>query len=102
MIETRLTIDTPEAMEALGAAIARRLAAGDLVLLNGELGAGKIAMDQFVVDVGDNPVKVGDRAVLFGDPATGVPSATDWAEAASTINYEIVTRIGGRVARRYV
>ena len=64
--------------------------------------SGRIAMDQFVVDVGDHPVAVGDRAVLFGDPTTGVPSATDWAEAASTINYEIVTRIGGRVARRYV
>ena len=64
--------------------------------------SGRIAMDQFVVDVGDSPVAVGDRAVLFGDPATGVPSATDWARAASTINYEIVTRIGGRVARRYV
>ena len=64
--------------------------------------SGRVAMDQFVVDVGDHPVRVGDRAVLFGDPATGVPSATDWATAASTINYEIVTRIGGRVARRYV
>lgn len=64
--------------------------------------AGRIAMDQFVVDVGDHPVAVGDRAVLFGDPATGVPAATDWADAADTINYEIVTRIGNRVERRYV
>jgi len=64
--------------------------------------SGRVAMDQFVVDVGDHPVRLGDRAVLFGDPATGVPSASDWATAASTINYEIVTRIGGRVARRYV
>ena len=64
--------------------------------------SGRVAMDQFVVDVGDTPVAVGDRAVLFGDPLTGVPSATDWANAAGTINYEIVTRIGGRVARRYV
>jgi alanine racemase len=63
--------------------------------------SGRVAMDQFVVDVGDDPVEIGDRAVLFGDPATGVPSATDWAEAAGTINYEIVTRIGNRVARRY-
>jgi hypothetical protein len=30
-----------------------------------------------------------------------VPSATDWADAAGTINYEIVTRIGRRVPRRY-
>lgn len=63
---------------------------------------GRIAMDQFVVDVGDAVVAPGDRAVLFGDPATGVPSADDWAAAAATINYEIVTRIGPRVTRRYL
>nr|WP_221420560.1 alanine racemase [Conyzicola lurida] len=63
--------------------------------------SGRVAMDQFVVDVGDTPVAVGDRAVLFGDPATGAPSATDWADAAGTINYEVVTRIGNRVVREY-
>jgi alanine racemase len=63
--------------------------------------SGRIAMDQFVVDVGDAPVAIGDRAVLFGDPATGVPSADDWALVAGTINYEIVTRIGNRVVRSY-
>ncbi|WP_210479724.1 alanine racemase [Naasia sp. SYSU D00948] len=60
---------------------------------------GRIAMDQLVVDVGDTPVAVGDEAVLFGDPAAGVPSADEWAEWAGTINYEIVTRIGPRVQR---
>lgn len=64
--------------------------------------AGRVAMDQIVVDVGDAPVAVGDRAVLFGDPASGVPSARDWADAAGTIDYEIVTRIGSRVRREYV
>lgn len=63
--------------------------------------AGRIAMDQFVVDVGDAAVTVGDRAILFGDPANGVPSATDWADAADTINYDIVTRLGGRVERSF-
>lgn len=63
--------------------------------------AGIVAMDQVIVDVGDTAVAIGDRAVLFGDPATGVPSATDWADAADTINYEIVTRLGGRIQRRY-
>ncbi|TPW74919.1 alanine racemase [Schumannella soli] len=63
---------------------------------------GRIAMDQFVVDVGDAPVAVGDRAVLWGDPATGAPSAEDWADAAGTIDYEIVTRVGGRAARTVV
>jgi alanine racemase len=61
--------------------------------------SGRVAMDQFVVDVGDDEVTLGDRAILFGDPATGVPSADDWAEACGTINYEIVTRIGPRVTR---
>ncbi|MGO1234879.1 MAG: alanine racemase [Microbacterium gubbeenense] len=64
--------------------------------------AGRVAMDQFIVDVGDAPVLVGDRAVLFGDPLRGAPTATEWADAADTINYEIVTRIGNRVARTIV
>lgn len=63
---------------------------------------GRIAMDQFLVDVGDEPVAVGDEVVLWGDPATGAPSAEDWAEAAGTIGYEIVTRVGPRVPREYV
>lgn len=63
--------------------------------------SGRVAMDQFVVDVGDLDVAVGDEVVLFGDPATGAPTADDWAEAADTINYEIVTRLGGRLRRTY-
>lgn len=63
---------------------------------------GRIAMDQFLVDVGDDEVSVGDEVVLFGDPATGAPSADDWGDAADTIGYEIVTRIGPRVPRTYV
>ena len=63
--------------------------------------AGRVAMDQFVVDVGDDEVAVGDRAILFGDPASGIPSADDWAAACDTINYEIVTRLGGRIQYRY-
>ncbi|WP_308797101.1 alanine racemase [Agromyces silvae] len=74
------------------------------VLLNGAKRriVGRIAMDQFLVDVGDDPVEVGDEVVLFGDPATGAPSADDWADAADTIGYEIVTRIGRRVPRTYL
>jgi alanine racemase len=83
--------------------IPRHASGAGPVSINGRTFAvsGRIAMDQFVVDVGDHPVSVGDRAVLFGDPATGVPGATDWADAADTINYEVVTRIGNRVERRY-
>jgi tRNA threonylcarbamoyladenosine biosynthesis protein TsaE len=39
-----LVVATPEDMEALGASIARRLTVGDLVLLNGQLGAGKTTL----------------------------------------------------------
>ena len=63
---------------------------------------GRIAMDQFLVDVGDDTVTVGDRVVLWGDGATGVPSVEDWASWADTINYEIVTRVGPRVPRVFV
>lgn len=40
----RLTVATPEQMEELGARIAGRLRAGDLVALTGELGAGKTTL----------------------------------------------------------
>ena len=63
---------------------------------------GRVAMDQFIVDVGDASVAVGDEVVVFGDPASGAPTADEWAEASGTIGYEIVTRIGPRVQRRYV
>ncbi|GAA3394703.1 alanine racemase [Cryptosporangium minutisporangium] len=64
--------------------------------------AGRVCMDQFVVDVGDDPVADGDEAILFGPGDHGEPTADEWAEAAGTINYEIVTRIGARVPRTYV
>jgi alanine racemase len=64
--------------------------------------AGTVCMDQFVLDVEDDPVVAGDDVVLFGPGDRGEPTAQDWAEALGTINYEIVTRIGLRVPRRYV
>jgi alanine racemase len=64
--------------------------------------AGTVAMDQFVVDVGDDPIDVGDEALLFGPGDAGEPTAQDWAHAVGTIGYEIVTRVGARVPRRYV
>ncbi|MER7566391.1 alanine racemase [Streptomyces sp. NPDC097941] len=64
--------------------------------------AGRIAMDQFVVDLGGDEPATGTRAVLFGPGDRGEPTAEDWAQAAGTIAYEIVTRIGTRVPRVYV
>jgi alanine racemase len=64
--------------------------------------AGRVCMDQFVVDAGDLPVEAGDEVVLFGPGTRGEPTAQDWAEAAGTIGYEIVARFGPRVPRTYV
>jgi alanine racemase len=64
--------------------------------------AGRVCMDQFVLDIGDDPVAPGDPVVLWGSGAHGEPTAQDWADAVDTIHYELVTRIGGRFRRRHV
>jgi alanine racemase len=65
--------------------------------------AGRVCMDQVVVDCGDDEVAAGDVAVLFGPGDGGEPTADDWAQVCDTINYEIVTRFGSsRVPRHYV
>jgi alanine racemase len=71
------------------------------VLLNGRRFpvAGRIAMDQLVLDVGDLPVQVGDTAVILGPGDRGEPTAEEWAGWAETIGDEIVTRVGPRVDR---
>ncbi|MGW3950535.1 alanine racemase [Streptomyces sp. NPDC004752] len=63
---------------------------------------GRVCMDQLVVDCGDDRPLIGNEVVLFGG-AQGVPTAHDWADAAGTIDYEIVTGMyRPRVHRRYV
>jgi alanine racemase len=59
---------------------------------------GRVCMDQFVVDIAHLDARAGDEVIVFGNE----PTATDWANAVGTIDYEIVTRIGPRVPRRYV
>jgi len=65
--------------------------------------AGRVCMDQFVIDLGPaSGAQPGDRVTLFGTGGSGEPTAQDWAEATGTISYEIVSRIGLRVPRVYV
>ncbi|MBW1602409.1 alanine racemase [Streptomyces sp. JJ66] len=64
--------------------------------------AGRVAMDQFVVDLGGDTAEPGDEAVLFGPGERGEPTAEDWARAVGTIGYEIITRVGARVPRVYI
>ena len=76
---------------------------------------GRVCMDQFMVDLGpaegspgtptarsgQAPAVPGDIATLFGSGEYGEALADDWAQAAGTINYEIVTHLGAHIPRIY-
>ena len=63
---------------------------------------GRVCMDQIIIDLDGDVPAAGDEVVVFGPGLGGEPTAQDWAEAADTINYEIVTQVGGRLVRRHV
>lgn len=60
---------------------------------------GRIAMDQFVVDIGDGAASPGDPVVLFGDPAAGEPTVLDWADTIGVAAPVITSRLGRRIER---
>ena len=76
---------------------------------------GRVCMDQFMVDLGpavgspgtptarsgQAPAIPGDIATLFGSGIGGEALVDDWAQAAGTINYEIVTHLGAHIPRIY-
>jgi len=68
--------------------------------------AGRVCMDQFMVDLGTNPdgIKPDDEAILFGSPDKGqaVMDAFEAAEICGTISYELLCNINPRVPRIYV
>jgi alanine racemase len=66
-------------------------------------GAGRICMDQFLVDLGPGQPDVaeGDEAILFGPGTRGEATAQDWADLLGTIHYEVVTSPRGRITRTY-
>jgi alanine racemase len=64
--------------------------------------AGTVTMDQIVVDVGDDPVEVGDEVILLGSQGAEEVTADQWAEHLDTISYEVVCQIGPRLPRRYL
>ena len=64
---------------------------------------GRVTMDLMVIDVSDLPeAAVGDEVVLMGRQGDEEISASELAELAGTIHWEIVTRVGSRVRRVYV
>lgn len=110
------TADTTLGLVPLGYADGiPRIATGGPVRVNGTTYpvVGRIAMDQMVIDLGPAAHEgfaqaavpgsaLGSTAVLFGNGADGGPLVEEWAAAAGTINYEVVTRISQRVPRSYI
>jgi alanine racemase len=80
----------------------RSAAVGGTVLIGGRRRpiVGVVTMDQLMVDCGDDSVSVGDEVVLIGQQGQQRITADDWAEALSTIGYEVVCAIGRRIERR--
>jgi alanine racemase len=62
---------------------------------------GRIAMDQFVVDLGDDSAAPGDPVILFGDATLGEPTVLDWAGALGVAASVITSRLGRRIERTY-
>ena len=85
--------------------VPRRLAdRGGVVLIGGRRRpfAGNVTMDQVLIDVGDDPVEVGDPVVLLGEQEGERIPADEWAARLDTIVWEIVCGFGPRLPRRYV
>lgn len=106
-------VDTKLAVIAMGYAdgVPRNATSNAGVLIGNKMSPiiGRVSMDQFVVDLGkESQARAGDWAYLIGsekgDSYTSDTcyTADSWAAACGTINYEIVTRIGPRVARLYI
>jgi len=62
---------------------------------------GTICMDQFMVDVGESEVYVGDEAVLIGKQGDKEILLTDLAQKCDTIPYEVLCLFNDRLPRIY-
>ena len=78
----------------------RRMTNRAQVIINGKKypQVGRICMDQFMVNVGNDDAKVGDEVILLGDGIT----AEDFADWAGTNEYEVMTNISARVPRVFI
>jgi alanine racemase len=63
---------------------------------------GRVSMDQIVVDVTDSKAGVGDRVTLISDDPASPICMDRLAGMCETIGYELATRLGPRLARRFV
>ncbi|MCP4672371.1 MAG: alanine racemase, partial [Desulfobacula sp.] len=82
----------------------RLFSSNGYMLVNGEKApiAGRVCMDQTIIDVGHIPdVQVEDEVVLIGSQGDKTVSADVLAKNINTINYEIVSSLTSRVKRVY-
>ena len=81
----------------------RRLSGRADVLVRGKRYrvSGTVCMDQFLVDVGETGVEVGETVTLIGSEDGERITAEELAGLIGTINYEVTTRIPSRVPRVY-
>lgn len=63
--------------------------------------AGRICMDQIMVDAGDAQVRMGDEVTLFGHQGDAFIHADEVARKLGTINYEVTCMVSRRVPRIY-
>jgi alanine racemase len=63
--------------------------------------AGRICMDQIMVDVGNFKPKIGDEVVLIGSQGKQKITTEELAKLSGTISYEIVCGLGSRIPRVY-
>lgn len=62
--------------------------------------AGRVTMDQVVIDIGaDDSIVEGDEVVFIGRQGDEEISALEWAGLLDTIPYEVLARLGPRIAR---
>jgi alanine racemase len=74
------------------------------VLLNGKRYpiAGRVCMDQTMIDVGSDPVKPGDKVTLIGTDGSETITVDDVARLSQTIAHEVLTGLTSRVPRVYI
>jgi len=74
------------------------------VMISGKLYpvVGTVTMDQIMVNIGDDPVNVGDEVVFWGDTSQGSLQATEVAAKVGTIAYELCCSVSKRVPRVYI
>ena len=83
----------------------RRMSNLAKVIVNGKKYSqvGRVCMDQFMVNLGDDEAAVGDEVILLGEAESGEEiRVEDLSEWAGTNEYEVMTNISARVPRVFI